>query len=144
MGLGPERGGEVTVRQFDVLVTSHGDVAAAMIEAAAMICGPQGGARAVALRPEDSPESFSERLAAAIDDERPTLILTDLFGGTPHNVACAFARRRNVWCIAGANLGMVIEALTTGDRLDEDLVGRLVDAAREGVVDVAERLSLSP
>lgn len=130
------------MRPFDVLVVSHGALADAMVAAAFMICGETDGVGAVGLAPDDSPETFAERLAAAIDERRPTLILSDLFGGTPHNVACATARRQGVHCISGANLGLLVEAITTSEELDDHLVDRLVSLAREGVVDVTGRLSL--
>ena len=131
------------VRPFDVLVVSHGGLAEAMVAAAAMICGETERVRAVGLDPTDSPETFAERVEAAIDPRQPTLILSDLFGGTPHNVACALARRHEVRCIAGTNLGLLIEVLTTTDALDDQLVERLIPAARDGIVDVTSRLSLS-
>lgn len=131
------------MRPFDVLVVSHGGLADAMVAAAFMICGETDGVHALGLDPTDSPESFAERLDVALDRERPTLILSDLFGGTPHNVACAAARRSDVRCIAGTNLGLLIEAITASDELDDRLVDRLVPLAREGVVDVTGRLSLT-
>lgn len=126
------------MRPFDVLVASHGPVAASLLAAAEMICGPASHAAAISLEPDDSPESFGERLSAMLDPRRPTLILTDLYGGTPHNVACALARRDAATrCIAGVNLGLVIEALTSDGPLDDALVDRLVTAARAAVVDAS-------
>lgn len=131
------------MRPFDVLVVSHGGLADALVAAASMICGEMDGVAAVGLTAEDSPETFAERLAAAIGGRRPTLILSDLYGGTPHNVACGNARRPGVRCISGANLGLLVEAITTSEELDDRLVDRLVTLAREGVVDVASRMSLA-
>ena len=132
------------MRPFDVLIASHGPLAAAMVDAAGMICGAMPRVTAVGLAPHDSPESFLERVEQAIDAERPTLILTDLYGGTPHNVLCTLAKRRadQVRLIAGANLGLVIEAVTSdGEPLDDALVERLTALAREAVVDVSARLA---
>jgi mannose/fructose/sorbose-specific phosphotransferase system IIA component len=131
------------VRPFDVLVVAHGGLAEAMIASATMICGETERVRAVGLDPTDSPETYAARVDAAIDPERPTLILSDLFGGTPHNVACALARRHEVRCISGTSLGLLIEVLKTTDALDDQLVERLVTVAREGIVDVTSRLSLT-
>ena len=131
------------MRPFDVLVVAHGGLAEALVASAAMIVGEVERVRFVGLEPADSPESFGERVEAAIDGERPTLILSDLFGGTPHNVACALARRHDVRCISGTNLGLLIEILTTTDALDDELVERLVPVARDGIVDVTSRLSLT-
>jgi mannose/fructose-specific phosphotransferase system component IIA len=136
---------EAAVRPFDVLIASHGSVAASLVEAAGMICGDASlqGVSAVGLEPDDSPESYLERLRAQVDGSRSTLILTDLYGGTPHNVACTLARREGgeIRCISGANLAIVIEALTTTDPLDDALVERLIQTTREAVVDATDRLA---
>lgn len=129
------------MRPFDVLVVSHGDLADAMVASAVMICGEAEGVRCVGLRPTDSPETFAERVAAALDAERPTLILSDLYGGTPNNVVMTTARRRNgVRCISGVNLGLLMEAMTAGEELDDACVERFVTLAREGVLDVTSRV----
>ena len=129
------------MRQFDVVVASHGGLATALLEAAAMISGQADHATAVGLDPTDSPETYRERLLATITPGRPTLILTDLFGGTPQNVAIAATRSQPVRCISGANLGLVIEALAADEPLGDALVERLVAAARESIVDIAARMA---
>jgi PTS system mannose-specific IIA component/PTS system mannose-specific IIB component len=73
--------------------------------------------------------------------ETPTLILTDLQGGTPYNVACLVARGRpNTVTVAGINLGIVIEAVTSMESLDEASVGGLVSTGRDSIVDSTRRL----
>lgn len=131
------------MRPFDVVIAAHGPLAAAMLGAAEMICGAFDHATAIGLEPDETPEALLERLLSSLDAERPTLVLTDLYGGTPHNVACTLHRRRtaDIRCIAGANLGLVIEALTTHEPLDDALVDRLVASARDAVVDVSSRLA---
>lgn len=129
------------MRPFDVLVVSHGDLASAMVASASMICGETPGVRAVSLVPTDSPETFAGRLLASIDDERPTLILSDLCGGTPGNVVLSVTRDRpGVRSICGANLGLLMEAMTADGELDDAFVERLVTLAREGVMDVTSRV----
>lgn len=125
------------MRQFDLVVASHGGLAAALLDAAAMICGAAEHATAVGLDPTDSPEAYRDRVVAALAPGRPTLILTDLYGGTPQNVAIAATRSADVRCIAGANLGLVIEALTADEPLGDALVARLVASARESIADLA-------
>jgi PTS system mannose-specific IIA component len=130
------------VRRFDVLIASHGSLALAMVEASRMICGDHSGVTAIGLQPDESPEAFEDRLGAAINAHRPTLVLTDLYGGTPHNVACALARRNLAMrCVAGVNLGLLIEAITCDGVLDDALVERLVASARDAVVDVSARIA---
>ncbi|MBI3750921.1 MAG: hypothetical protein HY263_04595 [Chloroflexi bacterium] len=127
------------MRSFRIVVAGHGDLAAAFASAAQMICGSIPMLAAVGLQPEDSPESFMERLAAAAPDAgEPLLILTDLVGGTPHNVSLALARRRpSAVVISGVNLAVLMEAAMSGDSLDSELVARLVSTGREAMTDGA-------
>ena len=131
------------MRPFEVLIASHGPLASALLAAAEMICGSTQGVSAVSLQPEDSPESFADRLRQALKPGTPTLILSDLYGGTPHNVACAVIGRdsNEVRCLAGVNLGLLIEAITATEPLDDELVGRLVTSSRDAIVDVSGRLA---
>ena len=57
-----------------MVVASHGGLATALLEAAAMISGPADHATAVGLDPTDSPETYRERLLATITPGRPTLL----------------------------------------------------------------------
>ena len=63
-----------------MIIASHGPLASALLEAAEMICGATQGVTTVSLAPDDSPESFGDRLRSAIHAGQPTLILTDLTG----------------------------------------------------------------
>lgn len=127
------------MRAFRIVVAAHGDLAEAFVSAASLICGQIDDLHAVGLRPGDSPESFSERLHAAsgpVDD--PLLILTDLVGGTPHNVAMAVVRRRpSAVLVSGVNLAVLIEAATSTDALDADTQERLVRLGRAALADAA-------
>lgn len=127
------------MRAFRIVVAAHGDLADGFVSAAALICGQIDDVRAVGLRPEDSPESFLERLLEASGPpDEPLLILTDLVGGTPHNVAMAVVRRRpSAVLISGVNLAVLIEAATSMDALDEDSQDRLVALGRSALADAA-------
>lgn len=132
------------MRPFDVLVASHGSLASSMLNAATMICGQPERVTTIGLEPHESPEGFLARLEPLVDRLRPTLILTDLYGGTPHNVACVLARRgEGIRCIAGLNLGLFIEAITAQGALDDALVEHLVTSAREAVIEVAPRAAIA-
>jgi PTS system ascorbate-specific IIA component len=64
------------------------------------------------------------------------LVLCDLLGGTPYNVASAIGRRSpRVVCIAGVNLPMVVEAALASGELDEIMVERLLEVGRSGIVE---------
>jgi mannose/fructose/sorbose-specific phosphotransferase system IIA component len=124
------------MRAFRIVVAAHGDLADAFLSSARLICGLLDDVHAVALQPEDSPESFAERLEAACATDRPILVLTDLVGGTPHNVALAFTRRHpSAVLISGVNLAVLVEAATSMDALDADAVERLVTLGRQALAE---------
>ena len=134
------------MRDFRILVAAHGDLAGALLATAELICGHLENVHAIGLRPEDSPETYRERLmAAAGGPEHALLILTDLAGGTPHNVALA-ATRELPWAhlISGVNLAVLIEAAMCDDALDGAFVERLVASGREALVDANRLLATRP
>jgi mannose/fructose-specific phosphotransferase system component IIA len=126
------------MRGFRIVVAAHGELADAFVSAAQLICGVLHDLHAVALRPDDSPESFSERLSAVMSGDDPVLVLTDLVGGTPHNVALALARRLPAaTVISGVNLAVLVEAATSTDALDDATVERLVALGRSALSDAS-------
>jgi len=131
------------MREFRIVVVGHGDLAGALVATAEMICGPLPDVHAVGLLPSDSPESFSERfLETAGDPAGRLLILTDLVGGTPHNVALAATRRLpRALLISGVNLAVLIEAAMSTDALDGESVERLVASGREALVSASQLLA---
>ena len=121
-------------RPFRIVVVAHGSLAHSLVETAEGIHGPIEGVTALGLDPAESPEALAARLAAALDeDRRPALVLTDLRGGTPHNVATRLARPGRVECMAGVNLALLLESIDTVDELDAPVLARLAAAAREGI-----------
>lgn len=129
------------MRGFRIVVASHGDLAAAFLASAEMICGPLDDARAVDLRPTHTPEAYAGLLREAVGDG-PCLILADLTGGTPSNVAMLVARARpNIVAVAGLNLGMLIEAATSLTSLDAEAIDQLVTSGRDSIVNASARLA---
>ncbi len=93
-----------------VLVT-HGHLADEFVTAMAHVVGPQERIAAIAIGPDDDMEERRSDIAAAIesvDGGQGVIVLTDLFGGTPSNLAISLMRRGQVEVIAGMNLPMLI------------------------------------
>jgi len=81
-------------------------------------------------------------MAADGDPADSLLILTDLAGGTPHNVALVATRRLpKAVLISGVNLAVLIEAVTSTDALDGESVERLVASGREALVNASQMLA---
>jgi PTS system mannose-specific IIA component len=93
-----------------VLVT-HGRLADEFVTAMVHVVGPQERVATIAIGPDDDMESRRQDIAAAIaavDTGRGVIVLTDLFGGTPSNLAISLMERGRVEVIAGMNLPMLI------------------------------------
>ena len=93
-----------------VLVT-HGRLAAEFVVAMEHVVGPQEAVEAICIGPDDDMEARRQDIADAIarvDRGKGVIILTDLFGGTPSNLAISLMKTENVEVIAGVNLPMLI------------------------------------
>jgi mannose PTS system EIIA component len=113
-----------------VLVT-HGRLATEFVVAMEHVVGPQRAIAPICIGPDDDMESRRTDIANAIaevDSGRGVIVLTDLFGGTPSNLAISLMKPGKVEVIAGINLPMLIRL--EGARRTMN-VGDAVAAARE-------------
>ena len=93
-----------------VLVT-HGRLAAEFVVAMEHVVGPQEAIEAICIGPDDDMEARRADIAAAVrkvDSGSGVILLTDLFGGTPSNLAISLMEPGRVEVIAGINLPMLI------------------------------------
>lgn len=93
-----------------VLVT-HGRLAAEFVVAMEHVVGPQSAVETICIGPDDDMEMRRADIAKAIrgvDSGRGVIVLTDLFGGTPSNLAISLMQPGKVEVIAGINLPMLI------------------------------------
>jgi mannose PTS system EIIA component len=113
-----------------VLVT-HGRLASEFIVAMEHVVGPQQQIAGICIGPDDDMEERRSQIAEAIravDGGVGVIVLTDLFGGTPSNLAISLMKSDKIEVIAGVNLPMLIRL--DGARKTMDVRGA-VAAARE-------------
>ena len=94
-----------------VLVT-HGRLAVEFVTAMEHVVGPQEAIEAICIGPDDDKERRRKDIAKAInkvDQGQGVIILTDLFGGTPSNLAISCMGRPNVEVLAGINMPMLVK-----------------------------------
>ena len=94
-----------------VLVT-HGRLAEEFVAALEHVVGPQQRIAAVSIGPDDDMEQRRADVLANINDVdggNGVIVLTDMFGGTPSNLAISFLEQANVEVVAGVNLPMLIK-----------------------------------
>ena len=110
---------------------THGRLADEFVTAMVHVVGPQEAVATIAIGPEDDMEARRADIATAIaevDGGDGVIVLTDLFGGTPSNLAISLMRRGQVEVIAGMNLPMLIRL---GSARKSMTVVAAVAAARE-------------
>jgi PTS system mannose-specific IIA component len=94
-----------------LILVTHGRLADQFVEAMEHVVGPQEAIVTVCIGPNDDMEQRREEIANAISDVDTgagVIILTDLFGGTPSNLAISLLNAGRVEVIAGINLPMLI------------------------------------
>ncbi|WP_298721837.1 PTS sugar transporter subunit IIA [uncultured Ferrovibrio sp.] len=95
-----------------IVVVTHGRLAEEFIHATEHVVGPQKNLKAVCIGPEDDMEQRRQDILAAVaevDAGKGVIVLTDMFGGTPSNLAISIMDQAKVEVIAGVNLPMLIK-----------------------------------
>jgi len=129
---------------INIVIVSHGDLGDAMIRATEMITGPTEHLFSVPLLPGESPEGFGEKLAAALQgiEGEEMLVLIDLLGGTPCNVAARQVLKGNVECLTGVNLPMLLElVMSRNDASLPQLAEAIAQAGREAIRNLGPMLN---
>ena len=106
-----------------VLVT-HGRLAEEFVAATEHVVGPQENICTICIGPDDDMERRRSEIMAAVEDVDSgvgVILLTDMFGGTPSNLAISIIDRANVEVIAGMNLPMLIKLASVRAKTDEAL-----------------------
>jgi len=118
-----------------IVLVTHGRLAQEFVSAMEHIVGPQSHLRAVCIGPEDDIERRQREIAAAVkstDEGQGVVVATDMFGGTPCNLALTQLDRGHVEVLAGANLPSLIKLVEVRTRLPLDqAVKEAIDAGRK-------------
>ena len=117
-----------------VVVVTHGQLATELLNAAEMIVGDLPRFAAVSIGWHDDVSDAREDIAQAIErvrgDGGGVLLLTDMFGGTPSNLALTFIEENQIEVITGVNLPMLIKL--AGQAKSADLLAVARDMREHG------------
>jgi PTS system mannose-specific IIA component len=126
-----------------LVVATHGRLGEELLRTAEGIVGAVAGARAVSIssgRPVEEARAELGEAIRAVDEGEGTLVLTDMFGGTPANLALTFLDGR-VEVLTGVNLPMVLKfAATRGDGLSLAATAELLGAYGQKNITLASEL----
>ena len=127
------------------VVVTHGHLAGELVAAAEMIIGPVSHIAAVSIGWHDDVDAARDEVQRAmtrVSQGRGLLLLTDMFGGTPTNIASMFLDEGQIEVITGVNLPMVIKLATyTGHESLSDLARKICDQGRQGIYLAGELLA---
>lgn len=95
-----------------IVIVTHGRLAEEFISVLEHVVGPQKGIAAVCMMPDDDLEAKRQEILAKVKDVdtgKGVLLLTDMFGGTPSNLAISAIEDKKIEAIAGINLPLLIK-----------------------------------
>ncbi len=125
-----------------ILIIAHGTLGDSLIHCASHVFGdrqPQLQQFGVAV--QDDPVRLLPQvreIVAGLDDGSGVLILTDMYGATPSNIACRLIEPGRVECISGVNLPMLVRAITYRNDPLEAVAEKALSGGHDGVVHVTK------
>ena len=121
-----------------LMLVSHGPLGEVLLDIAVKnlsVCPLSTATLSIPL--DVDPEALQERACRLIDELDSgdgVLVLTDIFGATPSNIACKLSRQRHVMVVAGLNLPMLMRVFNYPQLGLAELAERAVDGGRQGVM----------
>ena len=120
---------------FGIVIVSHGKLAEDFVAVTEHVVGKQEQIAAVGIEPEDNSNDAREHILNAIKKVNTgggVVILTDMFGGTPSNLAISVMETDNIEVIAGVNLPMIIKLTSVRGKISmTEAVTQAQDAAKK-------------
>ena len=124
-------------RKIAGVIVTHGHLAGELLSAAEMIIGPISYITAVSIGWHDDVDAARDEVQRAmtrVSQGAGVLLLTDMFGGTPTNIASMFLEEGRVEVVTGVNLPMVIKlAGQSGRESLSEIARRVCELGRQGI-----------
>jgi mannose PTS system EIIA component len=132
-------------RKVAGVIVTHGHLAGELLAAAEMIIGPISYITAVSIGWHDDVDAARDEVHRAISrvsQNAGVLLLTDMFGGTPTNIASMFLEEGKVEVVTGVNLPMVIKlASQSGRESLSEIAHRVCELGRQGIYNAGDLLT---
>ncbi len=130
-------------KMLGLVLVTHGNLAKEFVSAMEHVVGAQDQVETVCIGPEDNVESRRDEILRKVEKVNTgtgTLVLTDLFGGTPSNLAISIMDKAKVEILAGINLPMLIKIASL--RKDKNLKETALGAQEAGkkYINIASQL----
>ncbi len=116
-----------------MVIVTHGRLADEFVSALEHVVGPQKLVETVCIGPDDNMETRRQDIVAAVaaaDVGQGVIVLTDMFGGTPSNLAISILEEANIEVIAGVNLPLLVKLASV--RKSSDMATAVAEARDAG------------
>ncbi|MDO5483660.1 MAG: PTS sugar transporter subunit IIA [Desulfovibrionaceae bacterium] len=126
-----------TAGQVGIILVSHADYGSAMLRTAEFILGPLSDCSSISVDAAHEVSETVRRLedaAQRLDKGAGVIILTDMFGGTPTNLALSLLGSHRVEVVTGVNLPMLLKVFTSRTKSLEELAQLAGEAGARGIV----------
>lgn len=118
-----------------IVLVTHGRLADELLAAVQHIVGPISKVKTVCIGPEDDMEKRRDEITSkisSVDSGHGVALVTDMFGGTPCNLALAHLKKGKIEVLAGANLPSLIKLVGLRDQLPVTMAVReAIEAGRK-------------
>lgn len=116
-----------------LVIVTHGRLAEEFVSALEHVVGPQKLVETVCIGPDDNMETRRQDIitaVAAAETGKGVIVLTDMFGGTPSNLAISILQEANIEVIAGVNLPLLVKLASV--RKSSDMATAVAEARDAG------------
>jgi PTS system mannose-specific IIA component len=123
-----------------ILLITHDDIGSSLLESLQQMLGTLPlPVKVLPIRHENEPRAFcyhAENLCRSLNKGHGVLVLTDLFGATPCNIACSLIPNNRVRVVAGVNFPMLIKIMNYPKADLDTLANMALSGGCQGVLDV--------
>ena len=126
-----------------IIIVTHGNLALELKSAMEHILGIQKNIEIISIKPDDDLEikkSALEESIKKVDEENGVIILTDMFGGTPSNLAISLLKIGKIEIISGVNLPMLIKLIGLRDSNDIQKVATESKESAQKYISIASEI----
>ncbi|KCZ56810.1 hypothetical protein HY30_06735 [Hyphomonas chukchiensis] len=131
------------IGMIGIVVVSHGKLARELVAATEHVVGEQPCFRSISIEVEDDIEARRDQIretAKSCDSGRGVIILTDMFGGTPSNLAMSIMSAGNIEVLSGVNLPMLIKLAEVRETLSLPEASKVAAEAGRKYISIASEL----
>lgn len=128
---------QINTPQVGIIIVSHGDYGSVILRTAEFILGPVSDCSSISVDAAHEVSETVRRLedaAQRLDKGAGVIILTDMFGGTPTNLALSLLGNHKVEVVTGVNMPMLLKVCSSRDTPLGELARQAGEAGMRGIV----------